>query len=95
MPTIIVHQEKEYSQDLNFNIPLEWIVHNTPYIYVDRIVWPKSMNQLSTVFSASIFDNQIIFFDGHDSHFYERILSYMDCQRTGTPPYDTSGNDHG
>ena len=62
MPSIIVHQAKEYYQDLHYNIPLEWIVHNTPsgYMYIDG--WLKSMTQFSKVCGASLFNNQILLF---------------------------------
>ena len=43
MPPIIVHQAKDCSQDLHYNIPLDWIVHHTPYGYMDRDGWLKSM----------------------------------------------------
>ena len=38
------------------------------------------MTPLSNVCSASPVKNQIIFFDGHDSHFYYRILMHMELQ---------------
>ena len=34
MPVIIVHQYKDYSHDLHYNVPLYWIVHHTPYGYM-------------------------------------------------------------
>ena len=35
MSLTIVHQAKEYSQDLYYNNPLDWIVHHTPYGHMD------------------------------------------------------------
>ena len=77
VPPIIVHQSKEYSQGLHLNNQLKCIVHHPPYGYMDRYGWLKSITQLSTICGASSINNQTIFFDGHGSHFYDRILSYM------------------
>ena len=81
MPPIIVHQSKEYSQDLNYNIPLDCIFHHTPSSYMDRYGWLKSMTQLSNVCSASPINNQILLFDGHDSHFDDCSLRQMMCKK--------------
>ena len=80
MPSIIVHQAKEYSQDLQFNVTLDWTVHNTPSGYINREEWLKSMYQLSNVLVASPVNNQILFFDGYDSHFDKRALRQIKCR---------------
>ena len=72
MPPIIVPQAKEYYQDLHFNIPLVWKVHHTPFGYMDRDGCLKATKQLCNICSASPVNIQIIFFDGHESHFDER-----------------------
>ena len=36
MPPTVVHQAKEYSQDLHHNIPLDCTLHHTPSGYMDR-----------------------------------------------------------
>ena len=38
------------------------------------------MNQLSTICGASTIKNKMIFFDGHDSHYDDRVLSHMEDQ---------------
>ena len=78
MPTIIVHQAKEYSEDIRFNIPLDWTVHHTPSDYMDRYGWIKYMTQLSNICNAYPFNNQIIFFDGNEIHFNDHTLSYTE-----------------
>ena len=80
MPPIIVQQANEYSEDLHFNVPLEWTVHNTPYWYKDKYRWIKATTQLSNVCGAYPVKNQIIFFDVHDSHFDDRALIHMEHQ---------------
>ena len=70
MPIIVVHQAKKYSQGLHHNISLDWKVHHT-----DRDMCLKAMTQFSNRCGASYVNNQIIFFGGHDSHFYDHVLT--------------------
>ena len=74
MSLIIVHQDKDESQDLHHNIPLDWKVHHTKSGYMDRYGWLKDMTHLSNIYGASPVNNQIIFFDGQGSRFDNRIL---------------------
>ena len=80
MSPIIVHQAKDYSKDLYYNVPLGWIVYHTPSGYMDREKLIKSMTQLSNVCGASPVNNQILFFDGHDSHFEDGALRKLMCK---------------
>ena len=77
MTSVIVHQDKEYSQDLHHKIPLDWKVHHTPYGYMYRDGYLKAIVQFSTICGAYPVKNQILFFDGHDSHFDDRALTEM------------------
>ena len=77
IPPIILHQAKEYYQYLHHNVPLDWIVHHTPSDYMDRDGWLKYMTRLSNVCGASHVNNQIPFFDGHNSHFDDGSLRQM------------------
>ena len=77
MPPVIIHQAKEYSEDLHHNIPLDWTVHHTSSGYMDRDGWLKAMTQFSNICGASPVNNQILFFGGHDSHFDDRSLTKM------------------
>ena len=36
MPPMIVHQAANYTQDLHWNLPSDWLVHNMPSGYMDR-----------------------------------------------------------
>ena len=74
MPTIIVHQPKEYSQDLQFHISLDWAVHQKTSGYMDRDRWIKSTTKVSNLCITPPVNNKILFCDGHDSHFYNREL---------------------
>ena len=85
MPPVIVHQAKEYSEDLHHKIPLDWTVHHTPSGYMDRDGWLKATTQFSNIYGASPVNNQILFFDGHDSHFDDRALTQT--QRKNIQPF--------
>ena len=80
MPPIIVNQSQEYSQDLHFNIPLDWTDHHTPSGYMDGYGWLKSMTQFSNLCGASPVNNQILLFGGHGSHFNNSTLRQMLCR---------------
>ena len=49
---------------------------------MDRYGWLKSTTQLSNVWGASPDNNQIMFFDGHRSHFDDGALRQMMCKNT-------------
>ena len=44
VPPMIVHQAENYTHDLHWNLPSDWLVHNTPSVYMDRDGW---MNAIS------------------------------------------------
>ena len=78
VPPIILHQSKEYTQDIHFNITLYCMVHHTPSGYMDIDGWLKSVTQLSNICVASPVNNQILFFNGHYTHVDCRALRHMD-----------------
>ena len=47
---------------------------------MDRYGWLKAMNQFSNVCGDSPVNNQILFYDGHDSHFKYFELRKMMCK---------------
>ena len=86
MPPVVVHQAKDYSQDLHHNITFDWTIHHTPYGYIDRDRWLKAMIQLSIICGTSPVNNQILFLDGHNSHFNDRALTQMQGNKS-SPSY--------
>ena len=44
---------------------------------MDRDEWLKAMTKFFNICSASSVNNQIIFFDGNDIHFYDRAITHM------------------
>ena len=80
VPPIILHQSKEYSQDIHFNLPLYCTVHHTPSGYMNRYSWIKSMTQISNICGASPVINQILFFGGRDIQFDNCALKQIKCR---------------
>ena len=80
--SIIVHQYKEYYQNLHYNVPLDWIFHHTTSDFMYIYGWLKSMTQLSNVCGASLVNNPILFLDGHGSNFNNGALRQMMCKNT-------------
>ena len=74
---VITSDKPSHTIYLHHNIPLDCTVHHTPSGYMYRYGWLKAMTQFSNICSASSFNNQILFFYGHDSHFYDRSLTQM------------------
>ena len=68
----IVHQEENYTKDLHWNLPSDWLVHNTLLGYMDRDGWMKAMSLFSRTCEVSKINPQVLLFDGYDSHFDDR-----------------------
>ena len=51
---------------------------------MDRYGWLKFTTQSSNVYDASPVNNQIIFFDGHGSHFDDGALRQIMCKNIQT-----------
>ena len=69
MPHWIVHHSENCTQNIHYNIPKYCLVHNTPSRYIYRDGWTKSMMNFKTVCGANKLNLQVLFYDGHDSHF--------------------------
>ena len=81
MSPVVANQANEYYQDLHHNIPLDCTVYHTPSGYMDIDGWLKSMTQFSNICGDSPVDNQIIFFDVHDSNFYNHALTQIKSKK--------------
>ena len=77
MPPVIVHQAENYTQYIHYRITKYWVVHNTPYGYMDRGGWMKAMIHFKTVCGANKLSLKCFFFDGHDSHFDDRSIHIL------------------
>ena len=76
-PLVMVHQSTHYTKYIHYNIPSDWVVHNSLSGYMDRIGWHKSMAHCPSMCFSSPFNHQMIFYDGHDSHFYDSVLNIL------------------
>ena len=74
---MIVHQAENYTQDLHWNLPGDWLVHCTPSGYMDRDGWMKAMSLFSRTCGSSKMNPQVLFFDGHDSHLDDRATHIL------------------
>ena len=72
MPPMIVHKAENYTQDLHWNLPSDWLVHNTLSGYMERDGWMNAMSLLSRTCGAIKLNAQVLFFDVHGIHFDDR-----------------------
>ena len=75
-----MHRRTQYAQDIHYNIPSDWLICNSPLGYMDRDGWHKSMSHFPSMCCSSTINPQLLFYDGHVSHFYDRAL-YILCRR--------------
>ena len=71
---MIVLKEANYTQYIHYNIPKYWVVHNTTFGYINRDGWVKAMVHFNTVCGTNKINTQLLFYDGHDSHFGDRDI---------------------
>ena len=69
---MIFHQAENYTQDIPWKTPSDWLVYNTPSGYIDRDFWMKAISLFSRTCWASKINPQVLFFDVHDRHFNDR-----------------------
>ena len=77
MSPVIVHQEENYTQDIHWNLPSDWLVQNTSSGYMDMDGWMKAMSLFSRIWEASNINPCILFFGGHDSHLDDRVTHLL------------------
>ena len=99
IPPMIVHQAENYTYDIHWNLPSDWLVHNTPLGYMARDVWMKAMSLFSRTCGDRKIKPQVIFFDVHDSHFDDRATHiiqyhhiYQFILKTGNSTNDQPNN---
>ena len=71
---MIVNQAENYTQDLHYKIPKDWAVQNAPSGNMESDVWMKAMVNFKTVYVANKLNPQVLFYDGHISHFDDRDI---------------------
>ena len=80
MTPVIIHKAENYTQDLHWNLPSDWLFHNTALGYMDMYGWMKAMSIFSRNYGTSKLNPQVLLFDLLNSHSNERathlLLSY-------------------
>ena len=69
MPALIVQQATKYTQDIQYNIPKDWVVYNTSSGYMDRDGWMKAMIYFKNLCGENKINPQVLFYDVHYIHF--------------------------
>ena len=77
IPPVVMHQITHYTQDLHYNIPSDWVIHNSPSRYMDRYGWHKSMSHFPSMCCYSPLNPQVLLYYGRDSHFDDRALNVI------------------
>ena len=66
-----------YTQDLHYNIPSDWVVHNSPSGYINGDGWHKSIARFPSMCCSSTLNTQVLFCDFHGRIFDERALNII------------------
>ena len=77
IPPVMLRQINHYTQDIHYNIPSDWVVQNSPSGYMYRDGWHKSMDRFPSMCCSSPLNPQVLFYDGHDSHFDDMALDIL------------------
>ena len=74
IPPVVVHKSNHHTKYLHHNIPIDWIVYNSPSIYMDYDGCHKFTAHFASMCCSSPLNSQVLFYGGHDSHFDNRAL---------------------
>ena len=78
-PPVMVYQITPYTQDIYYNIPKDWLVHNLPPIYMDWYGFLKAMAHSSSTYGSSPIITHVILYYVHRSHFWHQVLNILKC----------------
>ena len=71
---VMFHYITQYTQYFQNNIPNDWVVHNSPSLYIDFYGWIKYMARFAPMCLFSPLNPPVLLCDTHDSHFDVRAL---------------------
>ena len=77
LPPVVVHKGAEQTADFHYGVPADWLIHHSPSGYMDRDGWYKVVRMFTKLSGASKGNIQILFYDGHDSHWDADALDIM------------------
>ena len=100
-PQCLMHHITHYTQYIYYNIPSDWIVYNSPSVYMDHSVWIKSMSHFSSVCFSYHLNTLVLLYDGHDRHFdysslrilWSHHIHYLIQNSGGFVQYQPKNND--
>ena len=77
IPPVVVHQRTDYTKDLHYNITSDWVIHNSPSGYIYCGGWHKFMSHFASNCLFSPLNNEVLFYNVHDRHFYDSSLDIL------------------
>ena len=77
IPPVVVQHITHYTKYLHYNITSDWVVYNLPPGYMDCDGCHKFMAHFSSMCWSSTLKPQVIFYDGHESHFYDSEFNIL------------------
>ena len=75
--SVMMHHRTHYIQDQYYNIPSDWVVHNSPSGHMDCDEWIKAMDHFSSVCCSSPLIPNVLSYDFHDRHFDDGALNIL------------------
>ena len=77
VPPVVVHQSTQFTQDIHYNILIDWVVQHLLPGYMDNYGWNKYMAHFSSMCCSSPLNPQVLFYDCRDIHFDDRTLNIL------------------
>ena len=74
---VAMHQITDYTQDIHYNIPSDWVIHNLSSGYIYCGGWHKPMSNFDSMCCSYPLNLQVLFYDGQVSHFNDRTLQIL------------------
>ena len=67
---MVVHQRANYTRDIHYNIPSNWVIHNSPS---GQCIVAVGINPCADL----LLNPQVLFYDVHDSYFDDKALDIL------------------
>ena len=80
IPPVVVHKSNHHTKYLHHNIPIDWIVYNSPSIYMDYDGCHKFMAHFPSMCCSSPLNSQVLFYDGHGRNIDDREFDILHRQ---------------
>ena len=77
VPPVLVHYNANYTLDIHYNLPINWLVYNIPSGYMDDNGWLKFVAHFFSVCGSSALNPLVIVYDVHNNHFYDIAIDVL------------------